>query len=375
MEVGMLSRSELERLAALKSDDGILSVYIKVDPNLGYDRTQASAAFKGATKRFLRTADDRARQIFEREKDRVQKHLDAWVPKGRSLVIFTSTPADLWEVLNLDVALPTALIANRTTYTAMLARLLDEYPRMAVALLDGEEARIYLGEQRQREKDTEITSDIPGWHEQGGWAQARYQRHIEFHHARHLKKVATELKDIYYSKPFDRLVIVGVDSAADELRGMLPGPIAARVIGHFGADFKQHSDEEILQRAGDLRTDALRREEIALVQQIADSAGAGGKGVVGLEDTIRAIHDGRVEVLARVAGITADGSACENCEYFSSEPFETCPVCSGASEHLEDVAGYAAEQAFLKGAKINTVLDEASEMLAARGGLGAVLRY
>lgn len=371
----MLSRSELERLAALKSDDGILSVYIKVDPNLGYDRTQASAAFKGATKRFLRTADDRARQILEREKDRVQKHLDTWSPKGRALVIFTCEPTDIWEVLNLDVALPTTLLANRTTYTAMLARLLDEYPRMAVALLDGDEARIYLGEQRQREKDAEISSDIPGWHEQGGWAQARYQRHIEFHHARHLKKVASELKDIYYAKPFGRLVLVGVDSAVEELRGMLPDPIATRLIGHFGIDFKQHSDDEILQRAGELRTDTLRKEEAALVRQIVDASSSGGKGVVGLEDTIRAIHDGRVEILTRVAGIAAEGSACENCEYFSSETFEKCPVCEGPAEQLEDVAGFAAEQAFLKGAPINTVLDDAAEMLTAHGGLGAVLRY
>lgn len=371
----MLSRSELERLAALKSDDGILSVYIRIDPNLGYDRTQASAAFKGASKRFLRTADDRSRQTFEREKDRVQKHLDTGSPKGRALVIFTSAPAEIWEVLNLDVALPTALIANRTTYTAMLARLLDEYPRMAVALLDGEEARIYLGEQRERQKDAEITSDIPGWHEQGGWAQARYQRHIEFHHARHLKKVATELKDIYYAKPFDRLVLVGVDSAVDELRSMLPDAIAARLIGHFGADFKQHSDDEILQRAGELRTETLRREEIALVRQIADAVGSGGKGVVGIEDTIRAIHDGRVDILACVVGLTAQGSACESCEYFSSEPFEKCPVCGGPTEQLEDVAGFAAEQAFLKGAAINTVFDDAAAMLKAHGGFGAVLRY
>lgn len=371
----MLSRSELERLAALKSDEGILSVYIRIDPNLGYDRGQVSAAFKGATKRFLRTADDRSRQIFEREKNRVQKHLDNSATKGRALVIFTSEPAGIWEVLNLDVALPTAILANRTTYTAMLTRLLDEYPRMAVALLDGEEARIYLGEQRERTKDAEITSDIPGRHEQGGWAQARYQRHIEFHHARHLKKVADALKDVYYTKPFDRLVLVGVDSAIDELREMLPDPIATRLIGHFGIDFKQHSDDDILQRASELRTDTLRREEVALVQQIADAAGAGGKGLVGLEDTIRAIHDGRVEILARVAGITAQGSACENCEYFSSEPFGKCPVCDGPAEQLEDIAGFAAEQAFLKGAKVNTVLDEAGGMLTARGGLGAILRY
>lgn len=371
----MLTRLELERLAALKSDEGILSVYIKIDPAMGYDRGQAASKFKGASKRFLRSADQRAREIHDREAPRVQKHLDNWQPKGRSIVIFTSGPADIWELLNLDVALPTYVLANRTTHTAMLSRLLDEYPRMAVVLLDGEHARIYVGEQRQTEQDAEITSDIPGWHDQGGWAQARYQRHIDFHHERHLKKVADELKDLFYSKPFDRLVLVGVDQAVDELRGMLNDPIAQRFIGSFGMDFKQHSDDEILQRASELRTDALRKEEITLVQRIVDAAESGGRGVAGLDETIQAIFEGRVETLARVAGIIAEGSACEQCEYFSAGSFGECPICGGSAEHLDDVAGYAAEQAFLKGARINTVLDEAAEMLTARGGLGAVLRY
>lgn len=371
----MLTRSELERLAGLKSDDGILSVYLKIDPTLGYDRNQAISNFKGAAKHFLRGSDDRAKEIYERERDRILQHLDAWTPKGRCLVIFSSTPAGIWEELNLDIALPTYVLANRTTHTAILGRLLDEYPRMAVVLLDGEHARIYLGEQRQQEAGAEITSDIPGWHDQGGWSQARYQRHIEFHHERHLKKVADQLKDIYYSKPFDRLVLVGVTEAVDELREMLSDPIARRFIGSFGADFKQQTDDEILQKAGELRTEALRREEVELVQKIVNAAQAGGKGVVGIEDTLRMIYEGRTEILARIAGITSEGSVCEECDYASSERFEKCPVCSGPAEQVEDVLGYAVEQAFLKGATINTIMDDASEMLTAHGGLGAVLRY
>lgn len=371
----MLTRPELERLAALKSDDGILTVYLKIDPALGYDRGQAASKFKGASSRFLRNADDRAKEIYEREKDRILKHLENWSPKGRTLIIFSSTPADIWEVHSIEVALPTTVLANRTTHTAMLSRLFDEYPRMAVVLLDGENARIYLGEQRRREQSAEISSDIPGWHDQGGWSQARFQRHIEFHHSRHLKKVADELKDLYYSRPFDRLVLVGVDETVDELRNALPDPIARRLAGSFGADFKQESDDDILQRAREHLTEGLRKEEVELVQRIVDAAESGGKGVTGIENTIRAVYEGRVDILARVAGIETHGSACESCDYFSSERFDACPVCSGPAEALDDAAGYAVEQAFLKGATVNTVMDEAASMLSARGGLGAILRY
>jgi peptide chain release factor subunit 1 len=371
----MISRLELERLAALESEHGILSVYLKIDPALGYDRGQATSKFKGASKRFSRTADPRAYEIFEREENRVRKYVDSWVPKGRTLTIFSCTPSNIWEAVNVDVALSTSVSASRTTHTTMLSRLLDEYPRMAVVLLDGERARIYLGEQREREQDAAIRSNVPGSHSQGGWSQARFQRHIEFQQSRHLKKVVEELHRISNSKPFDRIVLVGVDEAVDEFRAMLSDPLSRRVIGHFGADFKQESDDDIMKRASQLRTSVLRRAETELVDRIVDAAESGGKGSTGFEDTIRAAQDGRVEVLAIVDGEHSAGSVCEDCDFLSSGEFKRCPVCEGPAEQLSDVAGYAAEQAFLRGAHVNTVFEEASAKLLKHGGIGAVLRY
>ncbi len=371
----MISRPELERLAALESEHGILSVYLKIDPALGYDRGQATSKFKGASKRFFRTANPQAKEIFDREEGRIRKYVDSWAPQGRTLAIFSSTPPDIWEVVNVDVALSTSIFANRTTHTAMLSRLLDEYPRMAVVLLDGERARIYLGEQRERQRGAAISSEIPGSHAQGGWAQARYQRHIEFHQSKHLKKVVDELQKISNSKPFDRIVLVGVDEAVDEFRAILSDPLSRSVIGHFGADFKQESDDEILKRASQLRTDVLRRAETELVDRIVDAAESGGKGSTGLEETIRAVQDGRVEILAMAEGDPSPGSVCEDCEYLSSARFDRCPACEGRAEQLADVAGYAAELAFLRGAHIDTVFEGAGEKLIGHGGIGAILRY
>jgi len=371
----MISRPELERLAALESKHGILSVYLKIDPALGYVRGQAASKFKGASKRFFRTAKPQAKEIFDREEGRVRKYVDSWAPQGRTLAIFSSTPSDVWEVVNVDVALPTSIFASRTTHTALLSRLLDEYPRMAVVLLEGERARIYLGEQRERELGAAIRSEIPGSHRQGGWAQARYQRHIEFHQSKHFRKVVDELQQISSLKPFDRLVLVGADEAVSELREMLSDPLSRRVIGHFGADFKQESDDGILKRAGQLRADVLRRAETELVDCIIDATESGGKGSTGLEETIRAVQDGRVEIFVMAESDPSPGSVCEDCEYLSSERFDSCPACEGRAEQLADVAGYAAELAFLRGAHIDTVFAEAGEKLLRHGGIGASLRY
>jgi peptide chain release factor subunit 1 len=371
----MISRPELERLAALKSDDGILSVYIKIDPQLAYARQQPLAGFRSAYAALLRTAGADQKAILEREKPKIESFLGPWEQKGRALVIFSSTPAGIWEVLNLNVALPTWVAAGPGADTAVLTRLLDEYPRMAVVLLDGEQVRVYLGEQRQVEREAELQGDIPGRHDQGGWSQARYQRHIEFHREQLLKEVVEEVRKLFYAQPFDRLILVGVDETVNELRDLLPVPLQRRVIGHFHADFKQENDESILRRAGELRTQIERQEEIALVDSIVDAAEAGGRGAIGLEPTIRAVFDGRVETLAVADGVTAPGSLCTQCGYFSSETFDTCPACGGPAEAVPDIVDQAAEQAFLKGAKVNTVFADAAEKLIARGGLGAVLRY
>jgi hypothetical protein len=46
----MISHQDLERLARLKSDHGILTAFIRLDPRLRFVRQQAASQFKGALK-------------------------------------------------------------------------------------------------------------------------------------------------------------------------------------------------------------------------------------------------------------------------------------------------------------------------------------
>lgn len=376
MAVRMITRKEVERLATLQSEEGILSAYIRIDPQLGYDPGQAAARLKGALKRFSRATEDQDRlAVAEREKDRVLSFLEEWEPSGRGLAIFSCEPADIWEVVPLNMMIPTSVSVDTTTNTGLLTQVLDEYPRFVVAVVQRDNAAIYTAEQRSTEEEAKITSSVPGQHDQGGWSQARFQRHIEFHVERHLKKVAEELERLYYDEPFNRLAVGGTEETVSELLQMLAEPISRRVIGTFPIDFKHDTEEDIVSEARRLLRDDERRSERELVEQLVNAAESGGHGVVGIEEAVQATLEGRVHVLVVAEGTVKEGAACRNCDYFAANEFGRCPACGGEAERVPDIVERAVERAYLSGAHVETVFGEARQWLLARGGLGALLRY
>jgi peptide chain release factor subunit 1 len=370
-----ITRGQVESLARRRAEEGVLSVYIKVDPILGYDVGQPVAKFKGALRRFARDATEAERAALEREKDKVLDYLKSWEPHCRGLALFSCQPAGIWQTFELPVLVPSFVAVAHTAQAELLAQLLEDFPRLAVALLDGSAARIYLGEQAAWERDASITSDVPGRHDQGGWAQARFQRHIEFHETQHLKKVAEELERLYQDEPFKGLVIVGGTEAAREIEELLSEVVAGRVIGRLSADFKQEPDNQILERVLRLATEADTLAEENLVQRIVDSAEAGGRGAVGLKNTLEAVVEGKVDTLAVAEGVAMEGAVCPRCDYFTTEPFKQCPVCATTGELVDDVVDYAVERTILRGGRVKIVGGKAREWLLARGALGALLRY
>ena len=370
----MITQQELKRLASLRSEEGILSVSVKIDPRLMYEPHQPAAKFKGALRRFERTASERQRRVAEREKEGVLAFLAGWQPRGRGLVLFSSQPSSIWEVVPLDVLVPTYLGVDDAADTAILAQVVDEYPRFVAALVQRDHAALFVSEQRASQLLAEIESDVPGQHDQGGWAQARFQRHVEFHFEQHLKKVVDELERLYYERPYARLAIGAVQEVGAELWKMLPDPISRRVIGVFPIDFKHETQQEMLQRAYALVQEDERRFERELVERAVDAAASGGLGAVGIEDTARAVLAGRVQTLILAEGLTKEGSACLECDYFGADILSLCPRCAAEGE-TTDVIERMVEKTYLTGGSVETVLGEAREWLLARGGVAAILRY
>jgi peptide chain release factor subunit 1 len=371
----MITNEQLADLAALESEDGVVSLYLGVEPRLLYDRGVAVKKLKSAADRFQRSeASGRWKEAFERERERIFAYVEDWTP-SRGLAIFACEPKNVFAAFPLDLFVPTMVQVDRTTRTGLLASLLDEFPRTAIAVVQRDKASIYLLEQGRRSEASTLEADVPGQHRQGGWSQSRFQSHIEFQVSQHLKEVGEELERLSKEAPFDSLIVGGTAETTAALDKLLPAGLLAKRIGTFPVDVKHVTDDEIQEQALQIRERAEREEENRLVQAILDNAAADGRGVVGLEPTLEAAVDGRVRELAVVEDAATEGAECRACGYLSPSTPGACPRCSGRMESETNVLERAVERAYLAGGKVNFIFGDAREKLIEKGGVGALLRY
>src|SRR5207245_2033727 len=93
-----------------------------------------------------------------------------------------------------------------------------------------EKARIFLAKMGQIREVSDLFDDVPGQHEQGGWSQARYQRHIEEHVGRHLKRVAEVLLRFFKRRNFDHLILAGPEEILPQFEQALHDYLRQRVV-------------------------------------------------------------------------------------------------------------------------------------------------
>lgn len=373
----MIAYETLQSLEKTRHSDGIVSLYLRIDPRQTSRPDYLSSEFKELFTRFMdnKTMLERHRQALERERESIQRHLDRWTPRGRGLVIFTCQPAGLWETFEVEDPVPTLLAVEETPRIQVLQQLMKEYPRFVVVTVHRDQAAIYTSERRTADKRAEYESIVQGWHSQGGWSQSRFQRHIEYQVHEHLKKVVDDLERMYYTENFHHLAIGGPEPTVKDLIRMLPEPIIHRLIGTFPIDAKHDTEDAIMNKARDLMRQYEEESEKEMIDHLASEARDGGHGVIGLKETIPSIVQGRVQTLIVAEGASHKGAQCDRCDYFADEPFEHCPMCGGAGHPVEDIIDRAAEKAFLAGAHVETVMGEGRFWLLAKGGLGAILRY
>ena len=117
-----------------------------------------------------------------------------------------------------------------------LARLESQYPRYAAVVTDTNTARIMvfaLGELvAEREVKNVKTRDTT----QGGWSQARYQRHIANFHMQHVKEVVDTLDRIVRNEGINAdPPVVRAGRPLPLLRDQMPKHLAEKVGGSDAA--------------------------------------------------------------------------------------------------------------------------------------------
>jgi peptide chain release factor subunit 1 len=359
----MIEKQAIQELVSFQVNGAtVLSLYLNVDP---HRRTREK--YKLALRRLL---EGISHQADPRDLTRVERYIDLeynW--QGKAVACFSCEAAGFWRAFPLLLPREDLAFVGDRPYVKPLTEIMERY---AVALINREGARLFVFYMGALQETTEMTGEDIKRHRAGGWAAQRYQRHEDMTAQRNLREAA-ELTEVFCRQhKCDRLILGGTETNVALFEELLPSTLREQVIGRISVD-KDASPAEVNAQALEVVQTYLTQRESALVNQVITTAAKGGAAVMGLADTLGALHEGRLRHLVVEQGYRAPAHLCQGCGYMTVEPVERCPFCGNEITLLPDAVDHLIHHAIRQGLDVTIV--GGNEALQRAGHLGALLRY
>lgn len=295
------------------------------------------------------------RDSFHRDVDRILAWLhESARPSAMALAIFACSGADdFFEAVQLDVPVERhELHVEATPRVFPLARLADQYPRHAVAVLDRHSARIFVFGPDPGVLVDDIEAEKTRRTDAGGWSQARFQRHVDNFALHHVKDVVEAVDEVVRAEGLEHVVLAAEDQLLSRLRDHLPHPLEERIDAILSVEMSE-GEAALRERTFAAVRAAKSRTDADHVARVLDAQRAGGLGAAGMEDVFAALANGQVHEL--LIGAVPDA----------------IPGAGGRSS--EDMADELVTLARRTSARVTVVEDPT--LLAPVGGVIARLRY
>jgi peptide chain release factor subunit 1 len=372
---------ELRDLAGFEAEKGVaISVYLDLDPSAvptaGEAQTRLNSLLDGAAKEngsgkrelthqqrvALREDFDRIRRYFEFEFERNGAH---------GLAIFCAGLDNVWRPLPLTEVVPDGIKVSQLLYLAPLVPLVGRGEGALVLVASREQGRFYRLRAGRLEDLADYFEEQPRRHDQGGWAQARLQRHADELVHDHLRRVADQLDRFVRRLGKPRVVVAANDETWAELEGLLSQESRSAIAGVASAEAHAQPTELLALAAPVLERWRARRETEA-VERWNEELGRNGRASSGWAATLEAASDARVELLLFREGADHVAKRCPACGRLSAEGAK-CPLDGTQLEESKDGLDLAVHQTLAHGGTVWAVRNR--DDLDAAGGIGALLRY
>jgi peptide chain release factor subunit 1 len=211
----------------------------------------------------------------------------------------------------------------------------------------------------------------PRRHDQGGWSQARYQRHIDELADRHLRDVAEELERQLRQRRHSQLVVAGAEDIRSELMGRLSPDVRTAIAGWANAEAHAGA-AELLAAVKPVLERKQAEREAELITRWHDSLGQNGRASAGWAPTLEAASDSRVDVLLYEPRSNSELWRCPACGRLQMDG-GSCPVDETGLEHCDEGLDILLHRTLELGGTARAVTTRAD--LGPVGGGGALLRY
>lgn len=367
----------LRELAEFRSENGCaLSLYLDLDPSSSPTPADLDTRFNSAVseleKRYLAGEEDGARRRSIRaDVERLRRFWDSELDRGgtRGLAIFASEDDGFFRYLQLPEGVTDRISVNRVFSLAPLLEHVGRREGAIVAVMSRERGEIFRLRGGRLVEVVDESTEQHGQHQQGGWSQARYQRHLAKLFAEHLKAVGEEVDRRVRRSRGPQLVIVAPEELRPEIEAALSSEAKEALVGWATAE--AHADANaLLDVVRPVLDHALALREEEALARWREEMGKSARGTAGWHDTLEAASDARVETLLLTSGGPArSGYRCPQCGRGAAEA-GSCPL-DGTPLEEHDARDVAIHETLAHG---GTVLTVGGDLLGGEG-VGALLRF
>ncbi len=379
----MMTRDKIEALSSLSTPEWpTISLYLRIDKErIDEDFTIRLKNLLGDAAENLDDdySHDQRKSVLddlERIKEFVRDEQDRF---GRGLALFVNSNAEVFEAIEIPSQIESTITIGSYANVAPLIRLREQLEPFCTCLIARDQARIFFSTMGRIEELSLSRDDmVPGQHNQGGWSQSRYERHIDEHVRSHFKEIASQLFDLAEERPFRLLVLGGADEVVAGFVETLHPYVRERHVGTVRL-LMEANINEVHNDSSEVINRWLDGEKQRAIDALRSQAPTGELSATGLESTIRAFQQGQIMTLLLSTTFESPGVICQKCGSFLG-PSETdgsgCRYCGGLLHHVDNIVPEIVLGTFRQGAKIIFLESPDQQFQAGEfGGIGALLRF
>jgi peptide chain release factor subunit 1 len=381
MTTTTVSLDDLRELAGFRAQNGCaISLYVDLDPKLsptvGDTTTRVRSLLDAAAKSHGATRADLAHEVkagLKSDFERLEQYFDGQFDRdgAHGLAVFAAGPDNVWSVLPLPWRVEDAARVADDFLLAPLVPLIGRGNGALVAVVGRERGRVLALQGGRLEEVADRSETTPGRHDQGGWSQSRYQRHIGNLDLEHYKAVAEELERRFREVGRPRIVIVCGDETRAELAEVLSTEVEEAVIGWTNAE-AHASDADLTEVVTPWLDQWRAARESEAVERWREEIGKNALAASGWSGVLEAASDGRVELLLYQSGTQHEAHRCPACGR-ASLAAATCPLDGTTMEWRDDGLDLAVRLTLAYGGDLLAV--ESRRDLDPVEGIGAILRF
>ena len=371
----------LRELAGFRAENGCaVSLYVNLDPSDVPTSADVEARAHSLISETHRMLEERKNSMARVQREALKSdigRITAWFDDGldrqglRGVAVFAATLDNFWSTVPVPDPVADEVKIGTALYLVPLARVAERSHGVLVAALGRERGQVFTLEGGQLVELADETEDVPGRHDQGGWSQGRYERHIDEIVERHWRRIADALDRCVRARRGARVVLVGAEDMRSDFEGILSNEVKGCLIGWTATE--AHADAtQLLEAARPVLDRWWAKREGELIERWREEAARHGRAATGWHQTLEAASDGRAELLLVQDGADAPAFQCPRCGR-AQVSNGSCPLDGTTLEGRDSGLDLAVHQTLAHGGTVQVIRGRRD--LDAVGGVGALLRY